>query len=94
MPSVSRNRNPAAERPLKTSPATGASLATLGVAQSIPLMHGAQGCSAFAKVYLIQHFREPMPIQNTAVDHLSAVMGSDDNIQQALLTLCCEKNVQ
>ena len=94
MVNVSRNRNPAAQRPLKTAPATGASLATMGIANSIPLMHGAQGCGAFAKVYLIQHFREPMPIQNTAVDQISAVMGADDNIQQALARLCADSNVQ
>jgi nitrogenase molybdenum-iron protein alpha/beta subunit len=31
----------------------GAILASLGLAQAIPLVHGAQGCSAFAKVFLI-----------------------------------------
>lgn len=88
MAEIIRNKKALTERPIKTSQATGASLATLGIANSIPLMHGAQGCGAFAKVYLIQHFREPVPIQNTAIDHLTAVMGGDDNIQQALKLLC------
>ncbi len=86
--SVRRNRSPLVERPLKTSQPTGATLASLGIKQSIPLMHGSQGCSAFAKVYLIQHFREPVPLQNTAVDQIAAVMGADDNLSSALALLC------
>jgi nitrogenase molybdenum-iron protein NifN len=88
MVDIIRNKKPLAERPLKTSQATGASLASMGIFKSIPLMHGSQGCGAFAKVYLIQHFREPMPIQNTAIDHVSAVMGGDESVQAALKLLC------
>ena len=88
MADIIRNKKALAERPLKTSQATGASLATMGINNSIPLMHGSQGCGAFAKVYLIQHFREPMPIQNTAIDHISAVMGGDESVQAALKLLC------
>ncbi|WP_432467711.1 nitrogenase iron-molybdenum cofactor biosynthesis protein NifN [Agarivorans sp. Z349TD_8] len=85
---IEQNRSPLVEQPLKTSAATGATLACMGLADSIPLMHGSQGCGAFAKVYLIQHFREPIPLQNTAIDHIAAVMGGDDNLAQALLLLC------
>ena len=92
MATVIRNKKALAERPLKTSQATGASLATMGIMNSIPLMHGSQGCGAFAKVYLIQHFREPMPIQNTAIDHISAVMGGDESVQAALKLLCEKQN--
>lgn len=82
------NKRALVERPLKTSQPTGATLAMLGVANSIPLMHGSQGCAAFAKVYLIQHFREPVPLQNTAIDQVAAVMGGDDNLTSALALLC------
>ena len=51
-------------------------------------MHAAQGCSAFAKVFLIQHFHEPIPIQSTAMDPISTVMGSDDNLRQAFTHIC------
>ncbi|RCU52514.1 nitrogenase iron-molybdenum cofactor biosynthesis protein NifN [Corallincola holothuriorum] len=85
---VERNRRALTERPLKTSQPTGATLATLGIRNSIPLMHGSQGCCAFAKVYLIQHFREPVPIQNSAVDQIAAVMGADSNLMEALVLLC------
>ncbi|MDR9830591.1 nitrogenase iron-molybdenum cofactor biosynthesis protein NifN [Vibrio sp. FNV 38] len=75
-------------KPLKTSPATGAALATMGFNGSIPLIHGAQGCSAFSKVYLISHFREPFPIQNSAIDQVSAVMGTEENLTEALKNIC------
>ncbi len=88
MAKITRSNSPLATQPLKTSPATGATVATLGIANSIPLMHGAQGCSAFAKVYLISHFREAIPLQNTAIDQIAAVMGGDENLHQALQHLC------
>lgn len=83
-----KQNSPLVTQPLKTSPATGATLATLGFAGSIPLMHGSQGCSAFTKVYLIQHLREPIPLQNTAIDQVSAVMGGEGNVSEALQVLC------
>ncbi|MDG3085008.1 nitrogenase iron-molybdenum cofactor biosynthesis protein NifN [Vibrio hannami] len=84
----SKTNSPLATQPLKTSAATGATVATLGFRGSIPLLHGAQGCAAFSKIYLISHFREPIPTQNTAIDHISAVMGGDESLFQALALLC------
>lgn len=91
MAKLNKNNSPLATQPLKTSPATGATLASLGFHASLPLMHGAQGCGAFTKVYLIQHLREPIPLQNTAIDQIAAVMGGDENLTQAL-GLLCEKH--
>jgi len=78
--------------PLKASQPLGATLACLGIRQSIPLLHGSQGCSAFAKVFLVQHFREPIPLQTTAMDQVSTVMGGDDSIIEALETLCTKSS--
>ncbi|HEX8545060.1 MAG TPA: nitrogenase iron-molybdenum cofactor biosynthesis protein NifN [Pseudomonas sp.] len=83
------NRNKALTiSPLKASQTMGAALAFLGLQGSMPLMHGAAGCTAFAKVFFVRHFREPVPLQTTAMDQSSAVMGADENIVQALRTLC------
>ena len=49
--------------PLKASQPIGAALAFLGVRNSLPMLHGAQGCTAFGKVFLVRHFREPIPLQ-------------------------------
>jgi nitrogenase molybdenum-iron protein NifN len=78
--------------PLKASQPLGATLACLGIRQSIPLLHGSQGCSAFAKVFLVQHFREPIPLQTTAMDQVSTVMGGDENLLEALQTLCSKNS--
>ena len=77
--------------PLKTSQTMGACLAFLGVQGAIPIMHGSQGCTAFAKVFFVRHFREPVPLSSTAMDQVSSVMGADDNIVDAM-KLLCDKN--
>jgi nitrogenase molybdenum-iron protein NifN len=74
--------------PLKTSQPLGASLAFLGLNRAMPMMHGSQGCTAFAKVMFVRHFREPIPLQTTAMEQVSTVMGADENIVEGLKTLC------
>ena len=74
--------------PLKSSQPVGASLAFLGINRAIPMMHGSQGCTAFGKVFFVRHFREPIPLQTTAMDQVSAVMGADDSIVEGLKTIC------
>lgn len=77
--------------PLKTSQPLGASLAILGLNRAIPMLHGSQGCTAFGKVMFVRHFREPIPLQTTAMEQVSTVMGADENIVEGLKTIC-EKN--
>lgn len=76
-----------AVNPLKVSQTVGASLAFLGLNRSLPLMHGSQGCTAFGKVFFVRHFREPIPLQTTAMDQVSTIMGADENIIEALRAL-------
>lgn len=70
--------------PIKLSQPAGAALAFMGIKGAIPLWHGVQGCTAFAKILLIQHFREPMPFQTTALTQPAVIMGGDENIVEAL----------
>lgn len=70
--------------PLKASQPIGGALATLGFNSAMPMLHGSQGCTAFAKVFFVRHFREPIPLQTTAMDQGSSVMGADDNIVEGL----------
>jgi nitrogenase molybdenum-iron protein NifN len=78
--------------PLKSSQPVGASLAFLGINRAMPMMHGSQGCTAFGKVFFVRHFREPIPLQTTAMDQVSSVMGADDNVVEGLKTLCEKSN--
>ncbi len=70
--------------PLKASQPVGGSLATLGFNRAIPMLHGSQGCTAFAKVFFVRHFREPIPLQTTAMDQGSSVMGADENVVEGI----------
>jgi len=80
-----------AVNPLKASQPTGAALAFLGLRNSIPMLHGSQGCTAFGKVFFVRHFREPIALQTTAMDQLSTIMSADENVIEGLRVLC-EKN--
>lgn len=82
------SRQPA--KPLQVNPARlsqplGATLAFLGIDRCMPLMHGAQGCASFAKVYFTRHFCEPIAIQTTAVTDVTAIFdGGDYSIVEAV----------
>jgi len=85
---VEKRKKALSVKPLKSSSTIGAALAFLGFNRSIPMLHGSQGCTAFGKVFFVRHFREPIPLQTTAMDQVSSVMGSEDNIVEGLKTLC------
>ena len=80
-----------AVNPLKASQPIGASLAFLGLADCMPLEHGARGCTSFNKLFFMRHFNEPIPLQTTAMDQTTTVLGADDDVVTALATIC-EKN--
>jgi len=88
MATILQSKKPLAVNPLKVSQPLGAALAFLGLGKSLPLLHGSQGCTAFGKVFFVRHFREPIPLQTTAMDQISTIMGADDNIVEGLKTLC------
>jgi nitrogenase molybdenum-iron protein NifN len=77
--------------PLKASQTIGAALAFLGFHRAIPMLHGSQGCTAFGKVFFVRHFREPIPLQTTAMDQVTTVMGSEESVVEGLKTIA-EKN--
>src|SRR6056297_551088 len=84
---VNLPNKPLTVNPLKQSQALGASLAFLGLKGMIPLFHGSQGCTAFAKVVLVRHFREAIPLATTAMTEVSTILGGEENVEQAILTL-------
>jgi len=73
--------------PLKSSAPLGAALAYLGIEKSIPLFHGSQGCTAFAMVHLVRHFKEAVPLQTTAMNEVSTILGGSDQIEEAIENL-------
>ncbi|MGJ5672461.1 MAG: nitrogenase iron-molybdenum cofactor biosynthesis protein NifN [Nostochopsis sp.] len=87
MAKVVTPKKPVIVNPLKQSQTLGAALAFLGLKGMIPLLHGSQGCTAFAKVILVRHFREAIPLSTTAMTEVSTILGGEDNVEQAILTL-------
>jgi nitrogenase molybdenum-iron protein NifN len=73
--------------PLKMSQPIGAALAFMGVAHSMPLLHGSQGCTSFGLVLFVRHFREAIPLQTTAMSEVATVLGGFDNVEQAILNI-------
>lgn len=88
MAEILKRNKALAVNPLKASQPMGASLAFLGINRAIPMLHGSQGCSAFGKVFFVRHFREPIPLQTTAMDQVSTVMSADENVILGLKAVC------
>lgn len=73
--------------PLKMSQPLGASYAFMGLESCMPLMHGSQGCTSFGIVLLVRHFKEAIPLQTTAMNEATTIMGGYDNLEKALLNI-------
>jgi nitrogenase molybdenum-iron protein NifN len=88
MAEVLKRKKALSVSPLKASQTIGAALAFLGFRRAMPMLHGSQGCTAFGKVFFVRHFREPIPLQTTAMDQVAAVMGSEELVVEGLKTIC------
>lgn len=70
--------------PQKNSPALGATLAYLGVNGILALLHGSQGCSSFIRLQLSRHFKEPIPLNSTALLEDSVIFGGWDHLKKGI----------
>lgn len=70
--------------PLKTCQPIGAMYAVTGIRRAVPLVHGSQGCSTFARYSLSRHFREPSEIAVTSLHEDAAVFGGRRNLVEGL----------
>lgn len=87
MAEIKHSKKACAVNPLKMSQPIGAALAFLGMDQCLPLMHGSQGCTAFGLVLFVKHFRETIPLQTTAMNEVTTILGGLENIEQALVNI-------
>lgn len=70
--------------PQKNSPALGATLAYLGINGLLALLHGSQGCSTFIRLQLSRHFKEPIPLNSTALQEDSAIFGGWEQLKKGI----------
>ena len=78
--------------PLKMSQPLGASYAYMGMNNCMPMMHGSQGCTGFGLVLLVRHFREAIPLQTTAMNEATTILGGMDQIEQAIVNIKTRAN--
>lgn len=81
------SRKACSVNPLKLSRPLGGVNAFLGLDSCQPLLHGAQGCCAFGTTFLVKHYRENIPLQNTAMSEVSTILGGGDNLETAILNI-------
>ena len=84
---VTESRKACAVNPLKMSQPLGASYAFMGLESCMPMMHGSQGCTSFGVVLLVRHFKEAIPLQTTAMNEVTTILGGYDNLEKALLNI-------
>ncbi len=92
MAKVTAVQKAASVNPLKSSQPLGAAFAFLGVEGAMPLFHGSQGCTSFALVLFVRHFKETIPLQTTALDEVATILGGADHLEEALLNLKARAN--
>ena len=73
--------------PLKLSQPLGGATAFMGLDGCLPMLHAAQGCTAFALVLLVRHYREAIPFQTTAMSEVTTILGGKDNLEEAILNI-------
>jgi nitrogenase molybdenum-iron protein NifN len=84
---VTESKKACAVNPLKMSQPLGASFAFMGLESCMPMMHGSQGCTSFGVVLLVRHFKEAIPLQTTAMNEATTILGGYDNLEKALLNI-------
>jgi nitrogenase molybdenum-iron protein beta chain len=62
----------------------GAELCAHGFANTLPFVHGSQGCASYYRSTLNRHFREPAPAVSDAMTEDGAVFGGQNNLHEGL----------
>ena len=70
--------------PSKMCQPMGAIQALLGIKDSMPLIHGSQGCSTYIRFQLTRHFREPIEVASTSLSEKTVIYGGEFNLMKAL----------
>jgi len=87
MATVNTNHKACTVNPLKMSQPIGAALAFMGLNHCMPTLHGSQGCTSFGLVLFVRHFREMIPMQTTAMNEVTTILGGMENVEQAIMNI-------
>ena len=70
--------------PSKACQPLGAVLCALGFQDTLPYVHGSQGCVAYFRTYFNRHFKEPIACVSDSMTEDAAVFGGHPNMYQGL----------
>ncbi len=70
--------------PAKACQPLGAVLCSLGFQETLPYVHGSQGCVAYFRTYFNRHFKEPIACVSDSMTEDAAVFGGQKNMQNGL----------
>ncbi len=74
------NRKALMINPAKACQPLGAVFCALGFRDTLPFVHGSQGCVAYFRSHLSRHFKEPVPAVSTSMTEDAAVFGGLSNM--------------
>jgi nitrogenase molybdenum-iron protein beta chain len=70
--------------PAKACQPLGALLAAVGFEDTLPFVHGSQGCVAYFRSHLTRHFKEPFSAVSSSMTEDAAVFGGMNNLIEGL----------
>jgi nitrogenase molybdenum-iron protein beta chain len=70
--------------PLKACQPLGALYAAIGFDDTMPYVHGSQGCAAYFRSHFCRHFKEPFPTVSDSMTEDAAVFGGHNNMYVGL----------
>jgi nitrogenase molybdenum-iron protein beta chain len=81
---MNHNKKFSVINPSKMCQPMGAVQALLGVNDTMPLIHGSQGCGTYMRFQLTRHFREPIEVASTSMSEKTVIYGGEFNLMKAL----------
>lgn len=72
------------ENPCNMCMPMGGILAFKGVAGSMVIIHGSQGCSTYMRRHIAEHFNEPVDVGSSSLNEKGTVYGGESNLKQGL----------
>ncbi|WP_019908854.1 nitrogenase molybdenum-iron protein subunit beta [Paenibacillus sp. HW567] len=70
--------------PHKACQPLGSVMAALGFENTLPFVHGSQGCNSYFRSHLSRHFKEPTPAVSSSMTEDAAVFGGMNNLIDGL----------
>lgn len=77
---IQQSPKTATENACKLCTPLGACFVFRGIENTVPFLHGSQGCATYMRRYMISHFKEPIDIASSNFSEDTAVYGGQNNL--------------